>query len=208
MAPAILNSSVFVFHRRREKKEVIFRQVWLFEPLYCWAVQIGWWQVRRWTVEGLTTSRHLVLLWHFTRWWIEVVRGLLQSSPIVLDCYHTLGIASGTGGPASRHDPGQALSCLLHVVWHDGCCLQRWGISPPLQRHEEVVQGLRQKGEACLLGDAVSPSEEPFQMVKLWVYLNHCSSQKHWARRGIWHPWQPGGSMNTTQELEAQIKHI
>lgn len=35
------------------------------------------------------------------------------------------------------------------------------------QRHVEVVQGLQQQGEFCLLGDGVSLSEEPFQMVKL-----------------------------------------
>lgn len=150
---------------------------------YCWELQIGWWQVRRWTVGGLTTSEHLVLLWHFTSWWIEVVWVLSQSTPIVPDCCGTLGMASGPEEPASWHDPGWALC--LHPINMLFCVMAAASSAeeyPTVQRYVEVVQGLQQQGEWCLLGDAVCLSEEPFQMVKLWMYLNHCSSQKHLAR--------------------------
>lgn len=66
---------------------------------------------------------------------------------------------------------------------------------------------VRQHGGFCLLGDCTCLCEEPFQMVRPWVYLNHCFPLKHQARRGIWHPWQSEGLMNTAWQLEAQIKH-
>lgn len=87
-------------------------------------MQIRWWQVWRWTVEELTTSEPLVLStwrWHFTSWWTEVVRGLSQSSPIVLDSYYTLGTASGPRGPSSWHDPGWPL-----CHWFIPFCFAQW----------------------------------------------------------------------------------
>lgn len=90
-------------------------------------VQIGLWWVRRWTVERLTTSEHLVLPWHFTSWcW--------RSLTIITYCAWLL-LRLGNGLWTKRINfltwpLENYVFILLHVACH-GCCLQCWGLSSP-----------------------------------------------------------------------------
>lgn len=151
-----------------------------------------------WTVEGLITSEHLVLVWPFTSWWIGIVRGLLTALAYCARLLPlTLRMASHSGVQASLHDPGQAY--LLHSITF---CHAEWllvqcrGIPLP---KKTCGKGLRfastgralSSGRCCLPIWRDLPDGETVSVPQS-LYLPEALSEKMY-------PWQPGGLMTTTQ---------
>ena len=136
------------------------------------------------------TSEHSALPWH------QLVNRRLEVSHNHYLLCSPANIHSGNG-LWNRTASSDTTLCepivfhLLCVVMQDGSfgsgSLQR-KIKPPYKDWFKVCS--RREG-VCHLGDGVCLSEEPFQMVTLRVYLNHCFSLMHRGGRGIWHPQQP-----------------
>lgn len=110
-----------MFESGRHKRNKAL-DVWAFyfgeQIVYCWQVQIGWWQVRSWTVDRLMTSKHLMLFWHFTSWWTEVAGGLITITYCARLLPHTPGNYLWTGGEGRLPDMTLCEVCLLPFT----CC--------------------------------------------------------------------------------------
>lgn len=83
-------------------------------------VQIKWWQVRQQTVDWLTTSECLMLLWHFASWSVEAVGALTAPAYCSLLLLHNQGNYMWTRRAILTWPLASSMPSFYYMLWRIG----------------------------------------------------------------------------------------